>query len=161
MSPYDNVRGQDLIRTGPIVFVAANIRFVANFPNDPAEVWSADVTASRSGSATEVFDSVLFVETDATASIYGAECEDGRPQFLRDDLATRQQQFIEFLRQETASDNSTLGPMHVIFTGHEYSCELKATRAYLEARSSALEIGVGYHNSNGEYVLLAVAAAQC
>lgn len=161
MSPFDKVCGRDLDRTGPIAFVAANIRFVANFPNNQAEVWSADLTARRSGGAAESFDSILFVETDATASIYGAECEDGRPEFLRDDLATRQQQFIEFLREETASDNSTLGLMRVIFTGHEYSCELKATKAYVEARSSTLEIGVGYHNSDGEYVLLAVAAADC
>lgn len=146
---------------GPIVFGVANIQFIANFPNDPAKVWSADIEASRSGGRTNVFESILFVETDATASIYGAECQDGRPEFLRDDLATKQQLFIEFLRNETAADNVTLGPMHVIFTGHECSNELKATKAYLEARSSDLDIGVGYVNGEGDYVLLAVAAVDC
>lgn len=161
MSYFDNVRGQDVGNTGPIVFGVANTRFVANFPRDPAQVWSADITASRSGGDTSLFESILFVETDATVSIYGAECQDGRPQFLREDLATKQQMFIEFLRNATASDNTTLGPMHVIFTGHEYSNELKATKAYLEARSSDLDIGVGYVNGEGDYVLLAVAAVDC
>lgn len=159
MSHLDNVRVRSFGHTGPIVFSAANLQFITNFPNDPAEVWSADITASRSGGDTSFFESILFVETDATASIYGTECKDGRPEFLRSDLATRQQQFIAFLRKETASDNITLAQMHMIFTGHEYSSELRATRAYIEARSSDLEIGVGYLNSEGDYILLAVAAA--
>lgn len=159
LSHFDNVDGQSVGCIGPIVFSAANARFIANFPNDPAEVWSADITARRNGGDTNVFESILFVETDVTASIYGAECKDGRPDFLRDDLATRQQQFIAFLRKETASDNTTLAQMRTIFTGHEYSSELKATGAYLEARRSDLEIGVGYLNSEGDYILLAVAAA--
>lgn len=161
MSYFDNLSGQNLCNAGPVVFDVANVRFVATFPNDPAQVWSADVTARRSGGETSLFESILFVETDDTASIYGAECKDGRPEFLREDLATKQQKFIEFLRNATASDNTTLGPMHVIFTGHEYSNELKATRAYLEARSSDLDIGVGYVNGEGDYVLLAVAAVDC
>lgn len=161
MSYFDNLSGQDVCNTGPIVFGVANIRFQANFPNDSAEVWSADISVSRSGGDESLFESILFVETAATASIYGAECKDGRPEFLRKDLATKQQMFIEFLRNATASDNTTLGPMHVIFTGHEYSNELKATKAYLEARSSKLDIGVGYVNGEGDYVLLAVAAVDC
>ncbi|CAN7224334.1 hypothetical protein LJR066_000710 [Acidovorax sp. LjRoot66] len=138
MSYFDNLSGQNLCNAGPIVFDVANVRFVATFPNDPAQVWSADVTARRSGGETSLFESILFVETDDTASIYGAECKDGRPEFLREDLATKQQKFIEFLRNATASDNTTLGPMHVIFTGHEYSNELKATRAYLEGKRPAM-----------------------
>lgn len=159
LSHLDNMCERSLGRTGPIVFSAANIRFIANFPSDPAEVWSADVTASRSGGETNFFESILFVETDATASIYGAESEDGCPEFLREDLATKQQEFIAFLREETAADNATLGPMRMAFSGHEYSSELKATRAYLTARSSGLGMGVGYLNAEGEYVLMAIAAA--
>lgn len=158
LNHVDNSCGH-LGRTGPIVFSAANARFLTKFPNDPTEVWSADITASRSGGETNFFESILFVETDATASIYGAEREDGRPEFLRDDLATKQQHFLAFLRKETASDNATLGPIRIIFSGHEYSSELKATKAYLTERSSDLGVGVGYLDTDGEYVLRAVAAA--
>ena len=159
LSHFDNVDGQNVCSTGPIVFSATNTRFIANFPNDSAEVWSADITASRSGGDTNVFESILFVETDATASIYGAECKDGRPEFLRADLAARQQQFIAFLREETATDNRTLGPIRKIFTGHQYSSELKATGAYVASRDSKLDIGVGFRDEEGGYTLLAVPSA--
>lgn len=158
LSHVDNLSEHYLGRAGPIAFSAANARYLANFPNDSAEVWSADITATRSGGETNFFDSILFVETDSTASIYGVEREDGRPESLRDDLATKQQRFIAFLRKETALDNATLGPMGMIFTGNEYSSELKATKAYLTERSSDLGVGVGYFDTEGGYVLMAVTA---
>uniref|UniRef100_UPI001E574C25 hypothetical protein n=2 Tax=unclassified Acidovorax TaxID=2684926 RepID=UPI001E574C25 len=142
--------------SGPIVFSASNPRFIANFPNDEAQVWSADLIASRTGGGSHVFESIFFVEDEATVSIYGVENEDGCPQFLRDDLAIKQQQFIAFLREETAMDNRILGPIHKIFTGHLCSSELKATGAYVASRDSKLDIGVGFRDEEGVYTLLAV-----
>lgn len=144
---------------GPIGFSASNPRFVANFPDDQAQVWSADITAGRTGGESHVFESILFIEDEVTVSIYGVECEDGRPPFLRTDLAARQQQFIAFLREETATDNRTLGPIRKIFTGHQYSSELKATGAYVASRDSKLDIGVGFRDEEGGYTLLAVPSA--
>lgn len=141
---------------GPIVFSANNPRFVANFPNDEAKVWSADIVASRRGGDSRIFKSILFVEDEATVSIYGVENEDGRPPYLREDLATKQQQFVAFLREETASDTRTMGPIRKIFTGHQYSSELKATGAYVASRGSKLDIGVGFRDEEGGYTLLAV-----
>ncbi|WP_305746977.1 hypothetical protein [Acidovorax sp. A1169] len=144
---------------GPIVFSASNPRFVANFPDDHAQVWSADITAGRTGGDSQVFESIFFVEDEATISIYGVEYEDGRPPYLRDDLAAKQQHFIAFLREETATDNRTLGPIRKIFTGHQYSSELKATGAYVASRDSKLDIGVGFRDEEGGYTLLAVPSA--
>jgi hypothetical protein len=156
---FHGMLDQEAEFAGPIVFSASNQRFVANFPDDQAQVWSADITASRTGGISQVFESIFFVEDEATVSIYGVENEDGRPPFLRDDLAAKQQQFVAFLREETATDNRTLGPIRKIFSGHQCSSELKATGAYVALRESKLDIGVGFRDEEGGYTLLAVPSA--
>lgn len=159
MNHLNRMLDQEAGFAGPIVFSASSPRFVANFPDDVAKVWSADITASRTGGESHVFESILFIEDEAAVSIYGVECEDGRPPFLRDDLAARQQKFIAFLREETATDNRTMGPIRKIFIGHQYSSELKATGAYVASRDFKLDIGVGFRDEEGGYTLLAVPSA--
>lgn len=159
MNHFHEMLDQETGFAGPIVFSASNPRFVANFPEDQAKVWCADITARRTRGESYVFESILFVEDETTVSIYGVENEDGRPQLLRDDLATKQQQFIAFLREQTATDNRTMGSIRKIFTGHQYSSELRATGAYVTSRNSTLDIGVGFRDEERGYTLLAVPSA--
>ena len=75
-----------------------------------------------------------------------------RPEHLGDN----QSEFIYFLRGETARDASLLGPLAGLFMGHRYSCELRATAAYLALRDSSLLAGVGFHDTDGYYTFLSV-----
>jgi len=93
----------------PIAFAAKNARFVSNFPQGPDELWMADLKACRHDVQCEVFEDILFVESNGTAFIYGVEFEDGYPKGLKPDLALKQQSFIQFLRDETRRDNDALG----------------------------------------------------
>ncbi len=138
----------------PIAFAAKNARFVSNFPQGPDELWMADLKACRHDVQCEVFEDILFVESNGTAFVYGIEFEDGYPKGLKPELALKQQSFIQFLRDETRRDNDALGLATLIFTGHEYSTEGKATAAYIAARGASLVMGVGYRNSDGKYELI-------
>lgn len=140
----------------PIAFAAKNARFVSNFPQGPDELWMADLKACRHDVQCEVFEDILFVESNGTALIYGIEFEDGYPKGLKPELALKQQSFISFLRHETRRDNDALGLTALIFTGHEYSTEGKASAAYIAARDTALLMGVGYRNNDGKYELIAL-----
>lgn len=137
----------------PIAFAARSPRFVSNFPDGSDQLWMADVKACRDGGC-EVFEEVLFVESNGTAFIYGIEFEDGYPKGLKPDLALKQQSFIQFLRDETRRDNDALGLTALIFRGHEYSTECKATAAYIAARGTSLVMGVGYRDNGGKYELI-------
>lgn len=145
---------------GPIVFSASNARFLDVFPreDDPWKLWAADIEAKRSGGGTKLFEGILFAEDATTVSIYGVEDEHGFPRGLRADLASMQQAFIQFLRSERAEDLRKIGPLRSVFSGHQYSVELKATAAFATLRASDLHIGVGYRDEDGRYVLLAVEA---
>ena len=138
----------------PIAFAAKNARFVSNFPQGSDELWMADLKACRHDVQCEVFEDILFVESNGTAFIYGIEFEDGCPKGLKPELALKQQSFIQFLRDETRRDNDALGLAALIFTGHEYSTEGKATAAYIVARGASLVMGVGYRNNDGKYELI-------
>ena len=138
----------------PIAFAAKNARFVSNFPQGSDELWMADLKACRHDVQCEVFEDILFVESNGTAFIYGIEFEDGCPKGLKPELALKQQSFIQFLRDETRRDNDALGLAALIFTGHEYSTEGKATAAYIAARGASLVMGVGYRNNDGKYELI-------
>ena len=138
----------------PIAFAAKNARFVSNFPQGSDELWMADLKACRHDVQCEVFEDILFVESNGTAFVYGIEFEDGCPKGLKPDLALKQQSFIQFLRDETRRDNDALGLAALIFTGHEYSTEGKATAAYIAARGASLVMGVGYRNNDGKYELI-------
>ena len=140
----------------PIAFAAKNARFVSNFPQGSDELWMADLKACRHDVQCEVFEDILFVESNGTAFIYGIEFEDGCPKGLKPELALKQQSFIQFLRDETRRDNDALGLAALIFTGHEYSTEGKATAAYIAARNTSLVMGVGYRNNDGKYELIGI-----
>lgn len=138
----------------PIAFAAKNARFVSNFPDGPDELWMADLKACRHDVQCEVFEDILFVESNGMAFVYGIEFEDEYPKDLLPELALKQQSFIQFLRDETRRDNDALGLAALIFTGHEYSTEGKATAAYIAARGASLVMGVGYRNNDGKYELI-------
>lgn len=144
----------------PISFAAKNARFVSNFPQGPDELWMADLKACRHGVQCEVFEDILFVESNGTAFIYGIEFEDGYPKGLKPEPALKQQSFIRFLRDETRRDNDALGFTALIFTGHEYATEGKATAAYIAARDTALVMGVGHRDNGGKYDLIALDASE-
>lgn len=140
----------------PMLFTANNARFASHFPYGTDELWMADLIASRNSEQCGVFENVLFVETDGIAYIYGIEFEDGYPKGLMPDLALKQQSFIQFLRDETRRKNESLGALSLIFSGHEYSTEGRATAAYIAARDAALMMGVGYRNNDGKYEMIAI-----
>lgn len=142
----------------PITFAATNTKFLSKFPDGSDELWSADIKACRHGVQYEVFEGILFVEStqanQGTAYIYGIEFEDSYPKSFNPVLASKQQAFIKFLRDENAKDDEAFGWARKLFTGHEYACEGKVTAAYLAVRDTKLNIGVGYRNDEGKYELI-------
>ncbi len=161
---FEELEAMDLSELQPpLAFAAANAKFICDFPDGQASLWSADVKATRHGVFCRTFHGVLFAEnpqpSPGVAAIFGAEHEDGYPRGVEATLATRQQAFIEFLRQENARDDRAGGWTRMIFRGHEYACLGKATAAYLVLRRSKMHMGVAYRNEDGEYVLEAVESA--
>lgn len=144
----------------PITFSATNAKLLSKFPNSLDELWSADIKACRHGVLSDVFEGILFVESTCTNSgaayIFGIEFENGYPEGFNQKLAEKQQIFIRFLRAENTKDDAALGWTRILFSGHEYACEGKATAAYLAERKSKLNIGVGYRNEEGKYILEAI-----
>ena len=142
----------------PLSFSVENPQFVSKFPEGLDQLWRARVTATHMGEQHVSFDDVLFVESTGTAYIYGIEFEDGFIQGLRPaQLAQQQQAFIQFLRAQTRLTNETLGITALVFDGHEYACEHRATASYIAARNVPLGIGVGFHNRDGQYELIKLA----
>lgn len=139
-----------------MTFLATNARFLVTFKYDGTHLWSVDIKASRDGGTTRDFTNILFMETDTTASIFGIEVNDEVRDIRPVELGEPQQAFIQFLRQESARDSILLGPLHNLFSGREYSCELKATASYLALRGSSLQAGVGFYNAEGIYNRLAI-----
>lgn len=145
--------------SGPLTVEVADVKLLAHFPGSNEELWAADIQTSRSGSACQLFKSILFVEGSGIASVYGIASPDGYPKGLAQGLALRQQAFIAFLRGESARNERLFGPTVRIFSSHGYSCELLVTRAYLSARESTLDAGIGYHDTSAsEYILRIVEA---
>lgn len=144
--------------TPPLAFAVRATEFVSTFPDGQDQLWRADVKACRNKVRCEIFRDVLFVESNGTAFIYGIEFEDGIPPELHPDLAKKQQHFIQFLRDQTRQDNEALGALAGLFDGHEYSSEAKATAAYIVKRPADLVIGLGYHNTDGDYERISIEA---
>lgn len=141
--------------TLPIAFAARNPRFVSSFPDGSDQLWMADMKACCDGWC-EVFEDVLFVESNGTAFIYGVEFEDGYPKGLNSELALRQQALILFLRHATKLDNEEFGMLAALFDGHEYRNEGKATAAYVAQRDIPLMMGIGYCSAAGNYELIGI-----
>lgn len=139
-----------------MTFTATNARFLMTFKYDGTHLWSAEIKASRDGGTTRDFTNILFMETDTTASIFGIEVNDEVRDIRPVELGEPQQAFIQFLRQESARDSILLGPLQNLFSGREYSCELKATTAYLALRKTSLQAGVGFYDAQGIYNRLAI-----
>lgn len=138
------------------VFSVKDPRPLGTLPNGRRNVWIANVKAVRPELFCKEFANIFFVEARDTASILGMEGLDGRPHGLRDDLADVQQQFIQFLREQTRIDASTLPGITDLFEGYEYSCEAAATAAYVVARDIPLHVGVGYQTESGAYELIGI-----
>lgn len=142
----------------PLSFSVENPQFVSNFPEGMDQLWQACVTAHQNGEQVESFEDILFVESDEMAYIYGIEFADAFIQGLQPtQFAHRQQAFIQFLRAHTGLTNDSLGLTSLLFDGHEYACEHRATASYIAARNVSLGIGVGFHNSEGQYELVQMA----
>ncbi|CAN7710491.1 hypothetical protein LJR066_005815 [Acidovorax sp. LjRoot66] len=139
--------------TAPLVAEVNLPRFVAKFPRSDEELWVADVEVSRSESLIQRFEAIFFVEGSGLVSIFGIGSPDGYPHGLASDLALEQQAFITFLRGENARMERAVGQVLRIFSTHLYYSELTVTKAYLAARDSSLDAGVGYHDpESGAYV---------
>lgn len=137
----------------PLVAEVNFPRFMAKFPRSDEELWVADVEVNRSESLIQRFEAIFFVEGSGLVSIFGIDSPDGYPNGLASDLALDQQAFITFLREENARMERLLGPILRIFSTHLYYSELTVTKAYLSARGSSLDAGVGYHDpESGAYV---------
>lgn len=141
---------------GPMIFSATNALLLKAFDDVGASLWSADIHATRSGGVTCDFGGVLFLESDARASIYGISVDDGSRNIHPPEIGEPQEAFIQFLRQETALESRLLGPLKGLFGGNEYSCELRATTAYLLLRKSSLKAGIGFFDASGEYQRLTI-----
>lgn len=140
----------------PIAFSINNCHLLHELAEKREQLWSADVTACRSGGKSEVFENVIFLEANRTASIVGIDSQDGFSAQLKEEAAVKQQAFIQFLRAETKRENEVLGFTALAFEGHEYSCEGKATAAYIAQRSVPLLMGVGFFTEEGNYELLGI-----
>lgn len=138
----------------PIAFGVTAPYRVMTLPQGRGDLWSAHVQAVRRGQFSKVFANVLFVESRDTVYVFGIEISDARPIGLPADVATRQQLFIQFLREQTRENIFALGMLAKMFRGHEYECEVAATAAYAVARDVCLNLGVGYQTETGTYELL-------
>lgn len=127
-------------------------RFFDRFPDGSGDVlWVADVKVRADGVISpRIFRDVLFVESNGKCFLFGIESGSGRPDVIRDDLADKQQRFIEYLRDQTARKRAAIGIMAGLFADNEYSCEARVTAAYVAARGVDLSIAVGYW-SDGVY----------
>jgi hypothetical protein len=139
-----------------IIFSVKDPRPLNTLPGGRRNEWIADVKAVRPGLFCKEFTNIFFVEARDTASVLGMETLDGRPHNFPDDLADIQQQFIQFLREQTRIDASTLGGITDFFEGYEYSSEAAATAAYVVARDIPLHVGVGYQTESGAYELIGI-----
>lgn len=152
-SECESVRGS----AGPLLVTASDCRYVATFPGGTDQLFAADVEVRRDGSFTRTFEAILFAEGSSLASVYGIEFEDGYPEGLAHDLALRQQDFIRFLRSQNEENARLLGPLAKLFSSQEYSSELAATQAFLVARKSAFDVGLGYFDgATNEYLRISI-----
>lgn len=98
------------------VFAASDPRMLGKFPDSNVdELWVADIKACLPGGDCRVFRSVMFVESNGAAFIFGIEHEDGRPRGVKVELAERQQLFIDFLREQNEISDLAMGGLRALF----------------------------------------------
>jgi hypothetical protein len=138
-------------------FAASAPKYVSAMPEGD-ELWAANVVAVRRGLFCDIFEDVLFIESDRLSEearriviIYGIETPDGRPEGLTPYWAEKQQKFVHFLRDQTRADNKSMGPLSKLFEGSEYRNEEMATAAYVSSKKTRLLVGIGYTASYGQY----------
>lgn len=143
---------------GP-TFRAENCRYLDDSKHEAGttSVWSADIVAASSASpGSRVFNDVLFAEEAGVVWICGIEQPDGRPTVFEERRASLQQEFIEFLRGQTAQTNASKGLVSALNTEAQFRCELSATFAYAVARNIPwVWLGVGYMGNSG-YVCVSI-----
>lgn len=128
----------------PILFAAANARHREAIPLG-FHLWSADIKAFRLGHFCRVFKNVLFVESPQRAMICGLEFPDGRTDIVPEAQAITQQQFIQFLREETRKNREYLGPDGAGLFGVEFITEAMVTAVYIALRGEALGMLLGHY----------------
>lgn len=134
-------------------YAASSPRFVGRFPDSTVdELWIADITAFVRPGNCRVFKNVMFVESQGAAYIFGTEHENGRPRGVKAELAERQQNFIDFLREQNNIIDRLMGDIAPIFQGSEYASQARATAAYMVHRDHLTYLAIGYRNRGGEYV---------
>lgn len=143
----------------PISFAADTPRLIHSRLDARGALWAANIKAVRRGTFCQLFRDVLFVESHATASVLGMEECDGRPCGVDPSIAESQQRFIRFLREQTQIDRNFLGPIAVVFLGHEYACEAAATAAYAVQRDMPLHLGVSYTAQEGAFERIGIDAS--
>lgn len=137
-------------------FVATDVRSKGEVPGGGAQVWAADFSISGP-ERQEIFKEILFIEMNDVVSILGIEEESGSPDGIHPYYAKKQQEFIHFLRDESDARNNYIGILSVVFEGHEYSCEGKATAAFIKASGlTSKTMGIGYFDTTGEYKRIAI-----
>lgn len=136
-----------------IIYAASIPRVAAKFPDAQAdELWIADIKVRVPGGDCRTFENVMFVESRGAVYIYGTEHEDGRPREIKPELASRQQVFIDFLREQNEIMDRSVGRLGSIFQGAEYASQARATAAYMIHREHLTYLAVGYRKRDGEYV---------
>jgi hypothetical protein len=137
-----------------IAYAASTPRLAVKFPDSNSdELWIADIKACNPEGKCQVFRDVMFVESQGATYIFGIEHEDGLPRGVRNELAEQQQFFIEFLRHQNEAWDRALGGRSAMFPGSEYASQLKVSAAYMVQREHLVDVILGYHNRQGEYVV--------
>jgi hypothetical protein len=144
----------------PIAFAASDCRLVTKSPGCSVELWAASIKACRHGLTCDLFEDIYFCELNGTAMMLGMESETGLSMYLDLKSATRQQDFLIFLKNETQRENTLLGWMGALFAGGEYANEAKATAAYIAQRSDCFKMGIGYFKYVDHYELISIDAEQ-
>lgn len=140
----------------PIHIKASNRTLLAEFPNLTDSIWQVDFEIGRNNIIETTFKNILFVESSNIAYIYGIENENGECKDILPSFACNQKSFIQFLRAETKKNLDALGLVAFAFEGCLYSCESKATSAYIRSGSQSTLMGIGYRNIDGDYELIHV-----
>ena len=107
------------------------------------ELWAARIKACRHGLSCEVFDAVYFYELNGIAFVVGTESKRGVQIGLSPVEASKQRNFIKYLRNQTYRESKAMGPLASIFSGPGCSSEARATASYVAQRVVRLKMGVG------------------
>ena len=141
----------------PLGFGVKNLQFVKKTEDGYEAFWMADVKVKRMDGDARIFEKIIFFEQKGNAAIHGMEYEDGYPLGLMADFAIKQQEFIQFLRDENQRVKESRGLIANLFEGNEYAQQARVIASYIVQREVKLNIGVGCTNEKtGKYELFAV-----